>query len=359
MTLLAASAMLPPMTSLRQTGSGMDDSTVYKSADLRTIHRLRADGLMSDEACHAALRILRPACSWRAWAERNLLFFGCGLTLAGIIFFFAYNWAAMGKFLKFGALEAGMAACVIGAFFLGLRQIAGKILLLSGAVLLGVLLAVYGQAYQTGADAYELFFGWAMLICGWVVVSEFAALWVVWLILINTGTILYWMQVMEPTHAERFEYLCLAVAALNGSALALRELGAAKGVDWLAGRWLRGGLLAVTLTALTIPPMALIFDFGHSHRTVSAVASLAWPAVSLACYICYRYRLQDMVALALIIMNACILLLTFIGRLLFDHNSYDEAFMFLLFALIIIGVVSIAAFWLKKTAEKMAKESSK
>jgi uncharacterized membrane protein len=343
----------------RQVLNGMDESTFNKPAELRTIRQLREDGLLSDEACHAALRILRPASSWFAWAERNLLFFGSGLTLAGIIFFFAYNWAAMGKFLKFGVIEAGMAACVIGSFFLGLRQLAGKILLLSGAVLLGVLLAVYGQAYQTGADAYELFFGWAMLICGWVVVAEFAALWVVWLILINTGTILYWMQVIEPTHAERYEYLYLALAALNGIALVLRELGAKNGCHWLAGRWLRGSLLAVTLTALTIPPMALIFDFGHNHSTVLAVASLAWPIVSLGGYICYRYMLQDMVALALIIMNACLLLLTFIGQLMLDHTGYDAAFMFLLFALMIIGVVSTAAFWLKITAAKMAKESSK
>ncbi len=40
-----------------------------------------------------------------------------------------------------------------------------------------ILLAVYGQTYQTGADPYELFFGWAILIIGWVAISRFAPLW--------------------------------------------------------------------------------------------------------------------------------------------------------------------------------------
>ena len=105
-----------------------------------------------------------------------LLLFGSALVLAGIIFFFAYNWAAMGKFLKFGLIEAGIIVCIVASHLRGRTDLSGKVLLLSGAVLVGVLLAVYGQIYQTGADAYGLFICWAVLIFGWVIISEFAAL---------------------------------------------------------------------------------------------------------------------------------------------------------------------------------------
>ncbi len=165
-----------------------------------------------------------------------LLFLGSALVLTGVIFFFAYNWASMGRFLKLGVIEGGMIACIIASRRRGSGELEGKVLLLSGSVLVGVLLAVYGQVYQTGADAFELFVGWGALISGWVIVSEFAALWIVWLVVLNTGTILYWLQVGDPAHSIPYEWLCLGLAALDGGALALREAGAERRLAWLKGR---------------------------------------------------------------------------------------------------------------------------
>lgn len=336
----------------------MNDTSLDQPIDIKTLRRLHQDGCLTDESFNAALRTLRPAAVWFAWAERNLLFFGSALLLSGIMFFFAYNWAAMGKFLKLGLLEAGVAACVASSYWLGLHKITGKILLLSASVLLGVLMAVYGQTYQTGADAFELFVGWAALILGWVVVSEFAALWFFWLILVNTGSILYWVQVLEPTHSADVECLCLFIATLNGIALICREIAIKKGFSYLEGRWLRGILLVALLSSLSIPPMALLLDASMNHHPhfSPATYSLVWPVVVVGGYVCYRTILRDMLALALILMNACLILLTLIGKLMLDRHNGSEEFMFLLFALIIIGVVSATAFWLKRTAAKMAKE---
>lgn len=208
-----------------------------KRASIRIILKLYQDGLLSDKACAAASSIMRPPSAWFIWARRNLLLFGSALVLAGVIFFFAYNWAEMGRFLKFVLIEAGIAACVVGAHLRGLLRPSGKVLLLSASVLVGVLLAVYGQTYQTGADAFELFIGWALLILGWVFISEFAALWMVWLILLNTGAILYWKQVGHPSHATPYELFCLAIACLDSVALVLYEIGVYQGLKWLSGRW--------------------------------------------------------------------------------------------------------------------------
>jgi len=336
----------------------MNDTALDQPVDIKTLRRLHQDGCLTDEAFTAALRTLRPAAVWFSWAERNLLFFGSALVLSGTMFFFAYNWSVMGKFLKLGLIEAGMVACVAGSYWLGLNKLTGKILLLSASVLLGVLMAVYGQTYQTGADAFELFVGWAALILGWVVVSEFAALWFFWLILVNTGSILYWVQVLEPAHSVKFEYLCLFIAALNGTALICREGAVKKGFSYLEGRWLRAILVVALLSALSIPPMAIILEiYAYSHLHAASVASaLVWPMVALGGYVCYRKILRDMLTLALILMNACLILLTLIGKLMLDGHHGSDEFMFLLFALIIIGVVSVTAFWLKRTAKEMAKE---
>ncbi len=324
-------------------------------ADIGVIRALRRDGFLSGVACAAACRVARPPRCWFAWADRTLLLFGATLILAGVIFFFAYNWSAMGRFIKLGLVEAGIIACVLAAHKIGRGSLSGKILLTSAAVLVGVLLAVFGQIYQTGADAYELFVGWAVLILGWVVISDFAALWLLWLVLVNTAAILYWQQVASPSHAASLESICLVVALLDGAALALYETGVRRGLEWLDARWLRGVLFAATVAALSVPVFHSIFD-ARDATGVSAVACLLWIGAAVAGYAGYRYRIKDMIPLALVVMSACAVVLAGIGRLMFGNYFHADAVMFLLFPLIVLGVVSAAAFWLKQSAATMAAE---
>jgi len=338
----------------------MNESSLDTPVDIKTVRRLHQEGYLTDEAFRAALKVVRPPSVWFAWAERQLLFFGSALLLSGIMFFFAYNWAAMGKFIKLGMIEAGLVACALGAYKLGLHKLTGKVLLLSASVLLGILMAVYGQTYQTGADAYELFVGWAVLIFGWVVISEFAALWLFWLVLLNTGFILYWIQVVDPVHSlDDWQPIFLLLGALNGVALVLREIAVKKGFTFLDGKWLGGLLVTAVLTAFTVPAMSVIFDHHYYYgEPVSIGYAVPWPLVAVGAYLCYRRLWPNMLAVALILMNACLLVLCAIGRLMFDGHRYyyNEEILFLVFALIIIAVVSLTAFGLKKIAATMAKE---
>lgn len=332
----------------------MNIDAYNKPAEIRLLRQLNRDGLLNDKAFTAAQAVLHPPSAWFSWAGQMLLLLGSTLVLAGIIFFFAYNWAEMSRFLKFGIIEAGIAGCVLAAHQRGLQQLSGKILLLSASVLVGVLLAVYGQVYQTGADAFGLFLGWAALIFAWVIIGEFAALWLLWLVLLNTGAILYWQQVGEPAHSIPYEMLCLAIAALNGTALVLREVGTRQGRTWLNNGWLRSILLLASLVPLSIPTIHLVVE-SSSTEALTLLAACVWAAVAGGGYVCYRFTVPDMSALALIVMNACVILLTFIGKLIFDTMNVDNAGGFLLFALIILAVVSSAALFLRRTATAMAK----
>jgi len=287
-----------------------------------------------------------------------LLLFGSALVLAGVIFFFAYNWAAMGRYLKFVLIEAGIVACIIGSYFRGGNRLSGKVLLLSASVLVGVLLAVYGQTYQTGADAFELFTGWAVLILGWVLISEFAGLWLIWLILLNTGAILYWHQVGDLAFSLPYESLCMVLAFLNGLALTLYEAGIKRGLEWLRGRWLRGLLIAGFLIPLSIPLIQLIVD-PEDIRRVTVLAGIAWGVAIAAGYTSYRYEIHDMIPLALVISNISLILLIFIGKILFHEGRGEMAWLFLVFSLIVLAVVSGAVFFLRRTAAAMAKKMVK
>ena len=336
----------------------MTESPLDKKADIRTLRRLYQDGLLTDKAFAVASTMVRPRSAWLAWTRQMLLLFCSALVLAGVIFFFAYNWAAMGRYLKFLLIEAGIVACLVGSYFRGGKRLSGKVLLLSASVLVGVLLAVYGQTYQTGADAFELFTGWAVLIVGWVLISEFAGLWVIWLILLNTGAILYWQQVGNPAFSLPYESLCMVLAFLNGLALTLYEVGVKRDLEWLRGRWVRALLFAGFLVSLSIPTVDLIIDPENIER-ITILASIGWGVGIVAGYASYRYEIHDMIPVALVTSNICLILLIFIGKILLHEGRGETAWLFLVFTLIVLGVVSGAIFFLRETAAAMAKKMVK
>ena len=133
-----------------------------------------------------------------AWQKFLQLFFislAVCFTTAGIIFFFAYNWVDLHKFVKIGMMEGLIVGTTLIVLFSNIKLVIKNIILTGSSVLVGVLFAVYGQIYQTGANAYDFFLGWTLFITLWVIVSEFAPLWLVYMGLINTTIILYSQQV--------------------------------------------------------------------------------------------------------------------------------------------------------------------
>ena len=102
-----------------------------------------------------------------AWEKFLRLFFislGVSFTTTGIIFFFAYNWADLHKFAKIGVIEAVVLVVSAVILFSKLKPDIKNILLTGAAVLVGILFTVFGQIYQTGANAYDLFLIWTIAI---------------------------------------------------------------------------------------------------------------------------------------------------------------------------------------------------
>lgn len=163
-------------------------------ANRQIIEELFSQRLISTDAREYGLRLLHPSQNWGRWASRMLLVLGVSLMLSGIVYFFAFNWAKITPVIKLGSIQVSILGCLGAAYFYGLQQQSGKILLLSASVLVGVFLAVFGQIYQTGADAYNLFMMWALLTLPWVIIAEFAALWLTWLVISNIFLALYWTR---------------------------------------------------------------------------------------------------------------------------------------------------------------------
>ncbi len=129
---------------------------------------------------------------WRAFAANSLTWGGVSALIAGLIFFIAANWQDMGPMGRFAFVQAILIGC-IGIAWLRAADESPKgkqiftIALVGATFSAGVLLALFGQTYQTGADVYELFFAWAALTLPFALAAKSGALWIIWVCILNIG----------------------------------------------------------------------------------------------------------------------------------------------------------------------------
>lgn len=133
--------------------------------------------------------------SWLGFLSWLFLGLGTAFTTAGIVFFFAYNWVDLHKFIKLGSIEGLIVVASLWALFARRKPFVSKLMLTTASVLAGVLYAVFGQVYQTGANAYDFFLGWTLSVTLWAIVSHFFPLWIIYIALINITLVLYVQQV--------------------------------------------------------------------------------------------------------------------------------------------------------------------
>lgn len=161
------------------------------------IHIVSQHSNLTEEAIDQALKenVYHDKESWLKFLRLFLLSLGVGFTICGIVFFFAYNWPDLHKFVKIGLTEGLLVGTTVFALLPKINSTLKNIILTAAAALVGVLFAVFGQIYQTGANAYDFFLAWTIFITLWVLVSNFAVLWLFYLVLINTTLSFYADQV--------------------------------------------------------------------------------------------------------------------------------------------------------------------
>lgn len=181
------------------------------------MRQLAQDGVLDGRQLREGLRLLRAHAdrsAWRAFADKMLLTLGIGLIVAGAVFFFAANWDAVGKGARIGLAVLSHVVAVLAAARIGLHRPTGRAAAAGAALLIGPALLTYGQAYQTGADAWELFFGWALLAVPFAVVVRGSALWAVVLVLARASAFLYAEQHRLSLYSADPSLAVFLVAAL-------------------------------------------------------------------------------------------------------------------------------------------------
>ena len=127
--------------------------------------------------------------AWMRFVQAFTLTLGSGLMLAGIIFFFAYNWELMHRFVKLGIAVALILAVFAVTMTVKMSDFTRKIAVSVLCGLVGVFWAIFGQVYQTNADSYVFFLTWACCILAWVYIADFYPLWAIFIALVSMGVI--------------------------------------------------------------------------------------------------------------------------------------------------------------------------
>jgi uncharacterized membrane protein len=291
---------------------------------LDDLHRLRDAGLVPAERFLAAAARLRDGPRWEAWGRRALLAAGLSHLLAGVIFFFAFNWADLSSMAKFALLGGGTAAAALAAILVRLDSPAGQALLISASVLIGGLLAVIGQVYQTGADTYELFAFWALLILPWVAVSRSAAHWVVWLVVAGLAAWFYGADILMPTQRLRWETLTAGVALRPAVALALREAALVRGWSWIGASWERLLLLGAALALAIVPALSFVLSSTLGITQTGAVGLLVLAVVTAAALAAYARLLPDRHAVVMAVAAIALVVAAAGGRALDEAIGFTR-----------------------------------
>jgi len=186
---------------------------------------------------------------WSFYLEKFTLSLGIAFLLFGLMFFLAYNWTDLHKFAKLGIVQGVL--LILGAFLFFRKKLdfTAQLLLTGVVFMIGISFAVFGQIYQTGADAYDLFLVWTLAAIPFTVISRFPALWLIFLILANI-TLHFWQeQVLGYT---QWDSAILGFFLLNLIATVVWELGILK-LKWsYTSRWFPRAAILVAGFYLTL-----------------------------------------------------------------------------------------------------------
>jgi uncharacterized membrane protein len=321
-----------------------------------TPHRLHAAAqaaALSPRALDRALEIAttsQPPAAWHRFLARALMLLGAALILAGVVCFIAYNWDRIGRFGKLGLIEIGIVAAALVGWW-RLPQLSGQIALTAASVLVGGLLAVYGQTYQTGADPYGLFLTWALVIVPWVLAARFTALWVIEVILVDVAFTLWWSQVVSPGWSRPWVANFVIVALVHGIAIAGWEWQVRRSRPWLIETWAPHEIALVGFGALVVAAGTFVVDPIDYYGRVNVAGGIGLTVLItsvVAALWYYRQARPDRFMVTAAGAAGLALAAIVVGRVVMEDLDM-EAWGLLLLAIFVMAEITYGLRWLRQT----------
>ncbi len=341
----------------------------------RSIELLLKQGLLPLNQVDAAasyLEIHPSKQTWLRFFDKALLIIGAIALVLSLVFFIAYNWQNMGKMGKFALVEGALVITIALYIALSFKRRFGlirQLLLLIASIITGSLLALFGQVYQTGADTWQLFFSWAVLITPWVMIARFPALWLLWLGLINAGLILY-LNVMDWSFINGIYQSIAQVAILalinfiafnlwvisienqtrqaadiypnaNSSINSKINNQTKSSLHW--STYIVGLLSTGFITYLAIVPV-----FENTNHLAKLIAVISWLGWCGFMFWQFRQRHVDLLMLSYLSFSIIVVVMFWVGEWLLD--DFVGVGGYLTLALLLIGMSSVAVKWLRNVS---------
>jgi len=303
-----------------------------KRADIHIISR---HSNLTEKAVDKVLRenIYSDKASWQKFLRLFSLALGVGFTVSGIVFFLAYNWADLHKFAKIGLTEALLIATTIVAFLPKINDNIKNIILTGASVLVGVLFAVFGQIYQTGADAFDFFLAWTVFVTLWVLISNFPPLWLLYLLLINTTFILFAQQVAKDWSGV---FICTLLFVINAAVMISTVLFNKNNMpNWF--------LNTVALVSTSYASIGIIIGIFDNYQTIFLILILITVS-AFALGIWYGLKTKSSFYLSVIPFSLIIIVSAFLIKIsdsLFKISGGGEMFLIIGFFTIISVTLTI------------------
>ncbi|MGV8927445.1 MAG: DUF4401 domain-containing protein [Ewingella sp.] len=311
---------------------------------------------------------VRPDISgWRRFLMLSLSLLGLLALVAGMIFFIAWNWAAMPKMVKFALAELLMIALAVVVWWRW-YDVISRVALLALGLSFGGLFALYGQIYQTGADSWELFRAWTYVLLPLALIGRQNALWFCTWVIANLAFQLYHAsRVLFLSDDSLLMYLSwmgditlYVYFTIQGLLLIVREALAERAEkkeshNWLVRRWLPRAMAAYLLMTMTSAVAEAVSYWGSLYT--SKIVILIWAVALLAGYAYYRYRRPDLCMLTLgvisVMVVGCVVIMQF-----FDF-SWDVGSLFAagcLMALWLAGGGALLLYWRRHLYQRQVAE---
>lgn len=359
---MSAAAPVEPAPSPRASAPARRARWLLRSPGVRTadVIALGESGVLGAQGIERALRVagLAPSADgWRSRVQQLLFGLAAVLFVAGVVCVVAANWASIGRWGRFALGQAAPVAVVALALWRGLDTLAGKILLTVACGLIGPLLALFGQTYQTGADVDALFRAWALLALPWTLASCFAPAWLLWIVVVEFGAGA-WIHTFDLWRFLWFGFLpsWLGACALQAALLVLWELAAHR-FDWLAGRFTPRLLAFSLLAPLTLCASAAVL-MTSGNRMLGAgffdwslyFGAAMWGAVLVAGWIAYRRATIELGMLGLGWLSVTTVAMSATARLVIDTRAGAAGL--LLAAAVLFAASAIGRRWLRALAQE-------
>lgn len=286
----------------------------------------------------------------RRWLWPAVAVLAAALLGLGVILWLAANWESLGRAGRFALLQGVVVAMGVGA---ALRPALRPALGLLALLCIGGLFAYFGQTYQTGADAWQLFAVWAVLALPLCLGARSDVLWAPWALVVMTGISLWTFA--HTGHRWRVEPQDLNVYTMAWAAAVLTVLALSPiAAPWTgAGPWAMRTAATLGVVAVTISAIGALFHKGVASHYPLALLLFGVSAAALA-----QRRAFEIFTLSAVALGLNTLLVTGLARWIFDLGGRDYVGKLLLLGLVAAGLLAVSVSLILKLARRYAVEDA-